>query len=442
MNKSEASLKKNDMQNSQSEIQNVGSIVMQIQSNSREYTLFEVKKSEEIQKKIDKTFDKTIKMNIVFFIIVFFCSLIGSIIIALSISKPVIELSNKALVVSNGDLAIDSINVKTHDEIRGLSKIFLDMVTNLRNIIIKIYNFSGDVKISTEQISQSSNQNAHASEEISTLLVDVITGIQVQNKETQNTLESVEYLYGIANDVKNQTNEISNNAKNSVKLAEDGNNSINGFMLQLKKITELFEDASDAARQMNHSTLELNGILSTVTKISSHTKLLSINAGIEAMKAGEAGRGFSVVAKEVKKLSEVSIMSVKRIGQIISEIQTVSENIVKKTVQTSKEIASGNVIAKQITESFGDIKNTNNAVNSDIQGILERFKSLIIEIEKVKLSMKEIDICSESNTKAVENISASVEQQTASLEQVSASSTLLFEMVEELENTVKKFKIS
>lgn len=178
-----------------------------------------------------------------------------------------------------------------------------------------------------------------------------------------------------------------------------------------------------------------------ITGIAEQTNLLALNAAIEAARAGEHGRGFAVVADEVRKLSEQSAESSKEISQLVSMIQSETIKVVQFMEEMTREVDAGIGYVNNAGESFAQIEGSINEVTAQIQGVSSAVNQLAVGAKQVEQSMQFISGVSEETASGVQEVSASTEEQTATMEEISSSAAMLSKMAEELQTMINRFKL-
>ena len=406
-----------------------------------DYILFEAQNSSIIKENINKGFKRNISINIAALALSIGFSLGTSLIISKNIARPVNALRQKATLIASGNLEIETVKVKTNDELVELADAFNDMVLSLKNIIKKVYSASDQIHSFANKIAANAETNSAAGEEIAASIEEMAGGIHLLSDNSSNARKEIEKMFEITHFIASGTEKILDSANQSVTTAGEGSNFIEAFIAQLNKINTVIEEASKVTTVLNFNSNEMNKIMNTISSISSQTNLLALNAAIEAARAGDAGKGFAVVADEVKKLADESSESARKIEDIIKNVQTDTKMMNEKMEASLIEISIGNEYGNKAKERFELIERASEVVNSDVIRIFEELKGLINNAERVNSRMELVDKTANANILASTSIGVTVGQQATCLEDVFKSALTLSNLAVELDEAVKKFKL-
>lgn len=215
------------------------------------------------------------------------------------------------------------------------------------------------------------------------------------------------------------TNEVTIASNDALKVAKEGNESIHQAIKQMNAISTTVNELAQSVKGMGEQSTEIGQIVQVINGIAAQTNLLALNAAIEAARAGEHGRGFAVVADEVRKLAEQSSRSTEQIGKIIASIQHLTDDAVRSMEKSLNEVTAGIDLVEQSGENFGKIQDS---------------------VQSVATLMMECSAASEQMAASTEEVSAAGQEQLASMEEISASATALAKMAEQLNMVVAKFR--
>jgi methyl-accepting chemotaxis protein len=388
---------------------------------------------------VDDKASITQTLSIAVMILAVLLGLAGAIYLTRIISKPVVILTEIAKEVARGDLTRSVPEIKTGDEIQELASSFATMVVNLRNLIGKVNESSLKLASSAEETSSSSEQNSLAVQQIAKAIEGLSIGHNEQVKivnEAVNTVEQMtESISSIASGAQEQarnvtisseqaaavsklvqevsvrTEGVKGAAVQSLQIAQKGGAAVAKAIDGMKRIQEAVTDSADKITELGKQSQQIGEIIQVIDDIAAQTNLLALNAAIEAARAGEHGKGFAVVADEVRKLAERSGNATKEIASLITSIQNVTQVVVKSMELGTREVSSGVIIASEAGDSLNEI-----LVSVEKSGT---------EVEVIALAMKEISFSTNEVSKAAESVAAITEENTAATEEMAAGSDLV-----------------
>lgn len=376
------------------------------------------------------------------FIIVLFI-VIGTIItylIVCSIARPLNELVSVTEKVSEGDLT-QTFRVKNHDEISHLGESFNKMVAMLRNLIEHVGEKAELLAASSEELMTSSEQNNAATEQIAHSAKEVASGSEHQASMVK---ESNGVIHDMSADLEvliKRAQVVSDQSKEVAGIVTDGNDAIQLSTEQMKNIHDTVNKLAVVVKSLGERSQEINQIIDVISEIAAQTNLLALNATIEAARAGEHGKGFAVVADEVRKLAEQSAHSTENIRQLITSIQRDTEEAVTAMDQGTTEVAKGIDFVANAGEAFEKIKEFIDEVAREFQGLFTSIEESVNSAEHVVELVSGVKEITAKTTAETQEVSAATEEQLTSMQEISASASSLARVAEELENAIKKFTI-
>ncbi|MEI4771615.1 HAMP domain-containing methyl-accepting chemotaxis protein [Psychrobacillus sp. FJAT-51614] len=369
--------------------------------------------------------------------------LIGSIILVFfftnRIIQPIRRITKNAEEIANGNLAVDLIKVNTRDEVASLQNAFEQMTINLREVITHVSDSSNQVAASAEELMASADETMKGTELISTSIQLVSDGAKQQtfmsdesarsSEESSNSITKVAEKADLALQLTHSTHE----------KTEQGSAFVKETVSHMNLINESVVDTDRALVTLNNKTKEIVHVLKLITDIADQTNLLALNAAIEAARAGEAGKGFAVVADEVRKLAEQTRHSVSDITGIAAEI----ENDTKKTVASINDVKdrvrSGLEIASDTQITFNDILIAVEQVKEQVSNISTISNDIKIKVTQVSTHAKEMSFVAKITSDSSNSVAAASEEQLASMEEVTAAAVSLANLAEDLQTRISKF---
>ncbi|MEK4568186.1 methyl-accepting chemotaxis protein [Bacillus sp. FSL K6-3458] len=377
-------------------------------------------------------------------IIVFSVTLIvaGTLIffIVRSISNRLSNLARFSKKVSDGDLR-DKLQIQSDDEIGQVGKGFNTMIDSLRSLIGAVQTSVENVASSSEELTASAGQTSKATEHITLAIEQFSTGNESQNDKVESSSEELEEMNRGLQHMNESAESITASSIKSTEIAGEGGQLVEKTASQMNVIDQSVKKAESVISALESKSKDITQILGVINGIADQTNLLALNAAIEAARAGESGRGFSVVAEEVRKLAVQSANSAKEIENLIKEI--VQDIDVSQEVFTAvnQEVQSGLSFTEQTKVSFHNIFDMTKEISDQLQTMNRTVVQLSKGSAHVSEAVREIADVSRESSANIQDIAASAEEQLASMEEISSSSATLSSMAEELRDLISKFKV-
>ncbi|AHL72638.1 methyl-accepting chemotaxis protein [Bacillus altitudinis] len=377
-------------------------------------------------------------------IIVFSVTLIvaGTLIffIVRSISTRLSNLARFSKKVSDGDLR-DKLQIQSDDEIGQVGKGFNTMIDSLRSLIGAVQTSVENVASSSEELTASAGQTSKATEHITLAIEQFSTGNESQNDKVESSSEELEEMNRGLQHMNESAESITASSIKSTEIAGEGGQLVEKTASQMNVIDQSVKKAENVISALESKSKDITQILGVINGIADQTNLLALNAAIEAARAGESGRGFSVVAEEVRKLAVQSANSAKEIENLIKEI--VQDIDVSQEVFTAvnQEVQSGLSFTEQTKVSFHNIFDMTKEISDQLQTMNRTVVQLSKGSAHVSEAVREIADVSRESSANIQDIAASAEEQLASMEEISSSSATLSSMAEELRDLISKFKV-
>jgi methyl-accepting chemotaxis protein len=351
------------------------------------------------------------------------------------------EMSGIATKVADGDLTVE---VKPLSKKDAFGNAFSQLVERQRDLIGKVKLVAANVSEASKQLTKAAEQTAQATQQIASTIQQVAKGTAEQSNALQQTANSVEQLSsaigqiaagsqeqaegvdeatGIVKKVSGAITEVSNNARvgmeawqNTAASAAEGARMTHETVAGMDKVKKAMDQVSVRVTDLGERSGEIGKIVATIDDIAAQTNLLALNAAIEAARAGEQGRGFAVVADEVRKLAERSSLATKEIASIVDGIRMGVTEAVSAMQQGSKDVEVGYKLATDAGGALDDI--------------LDRSRSVAKQVEQISVAAQELQGLSSGMVEAIDRINRIVEQNAAATEQMTESSGVVSKSVE------------
>ncbi len=399
---------------------------------------------DEVNSEVLKKTENMIKQKIVLTFVVSILGLIGSLvmgtILTLVISRPVKSLTIIAKKVAEGDLTQKVPTIKSKDEIQDLAESFSVMVTGLHDIINKVNITAHQLASASQELSASSEEMASTTEEVSNTINELAEGSNSQAEASESASGSMNNISKNIEEVATNMETVAHSSDNTLEIAKVGLEKSDKAISKINEVKKVITENANAINTLGHESEKIGQIVDVIKAISDQTNLLALNAAIEAARAGEQGRGFAVVADEVRKLAEQSAASAMQIAELINGIKKQIAVAVNVTNDGMKEVEDGVVTVNESGQAFNAIVAEMNAVVGQIREASTSSQVIAKGSSDVVQSIENIAAISEETAAAIQEISASTEEQTASMEEIAASAQELAKLANDLQNAIVRFQ--
>lgn len=359
--------------------------------------------------------------------------------VAYGIGKTINKMIRTLTIASNGDLTA-TVHTGRKDEFGILSDSINDMIHNMKELILKATRIGKTVIDSAKNVTESSELMLASSKNISAAITEIQQGNTQQAEDAEQCLKLTDELATQINLVHDNSSAIEKIAEVTKTVVKDGINEID----QLNQVTNANIQITNATikdmEELEKQSKEITEIIAVINDIASQTNLLSLNASIEAARAGDAGRGFSVVADEIRNLSNKSVSAAAEIEQIIKKITS-------KTQSTAKTVRQAESISKSTEERLQNVVSLFTNINvhvDDLASKLDRITEGIEDINKSKndtlAAIESISAVAEETSAASEEVDATAQQQLESVTKLNEAAKALDIDATDLEASIKLFK--
>lgn len=384
---------------------------------------------------------KSILMQIVITVITAIFAVFIAIFMMRNITIPLKKLTNAAQVMATGDLREEDVVVKTKDEIKDLANAFNTMKHNLANLISSVSANVSQTTASAEQLAASTDEITNASKDVAKM-VELLANngskaaatAQECAAATDDTAKGVSRIAEAAQALLEQT-------INTQSISTKGGKTLQTVEEQMTVIQRSSYETREKIKHLSSQSAEIENITNVITNITEQTNLLALNAAIEAARAGEHGKGFAVVADEVRKLAEESKQSAQKIIDLTAQIQSGTKEVEESVNLTVQNVDQGVDYLHDAQVAFNDILDAISTMSSQIEEISAASEEISASTEEVAASVSEMATLAIHAADQSNAVYASVEEQTASLNEINDVAKSLNEGSLILQEEISQFKV-
>jgi len=356
------------------------------------------------------------------------------------ITKPIKDIQALFAETEQGDFTVKG-TYQSKDELGLLTSSFNKMVAGVRSIIETVGETSHQVASSSQELSASADESTKASEYISTTIQELAVGSDQQVESVENSRTVIKGMTEFAGRISSNAEKAAATADQTALMSLEGTKAIDKVSAQMKSINETVVSLSEAFKHLTERSNEIGNITEVITSIAEQTNLLALNAAIEAARAGEQGKGFAVVADEVRKLAEQSAQSAEQITRLITIIQNDTKQTMNSVISATGEVKEGLVVVHEAGGAFQKIENSITEVVTQINDVTNLVKNLTAGTSEIETAISGVKEVAETAAGSTQTVSAATQEQLASMEEIAAASQILAQNAEELQHLIQKFKI-
>ena len=384
---------------------------------------------------------KSFILLVVLMILTIIVSVIIAVVFAKFLTRPIERLSTATKEVAAGNLAVEKVELTSKDELAELATSFNTMIDQLQMLVGNVSQSSTFVAASAQQLLASTEQSSKATQQITSSIQEVASGSRLQEEHILSNHETLEQISTGVDRVANATNEVSTLSEDALKMTERGQLSINNVVKQMEQINHSTTDSASRIRLLNERSSEIANIVNVITEISDQTNLLALNAAIEAARAGEHGKGFAVVADEVRKLAEQSKQSADDIAALVQEIQHETQHAATSMEHGTKDVAEGIEAVSVVGDGFTKINEAIQHITNEIMSITQFAEEMSQSSTQIVSAMEQISHLSKDASDYSENVAMTSEKQLSTMEEINSASEDLAKRAEKLLEDIQYFKL-
>lgn len=406
--------------------------------------VFKGNAEKEMQKTI-KSMEENINLYNKISLYSFICVIILSFLLVFSIVAP-LKRSIKRLIdyissLSQGDFS-SNMTKMPKGEIGIIAKNVSNMRENIKQLVLEVKNSSIVVKETSNNLTEITKHTATSANEIAASIESIADKSSEQSKSTEFGVDKVFEIAQNIDDISHAVEEMNNIVKETNELTSKGIKTVNSLTDINEKYMKSSSHLNGIVAEVASDINRIGMITVAITEISEQTNLLALNASIEAARAGEAGRGFSVVADEIRKLSIQTNDAVNQVKEIIAAIQAKSNSSIAAIKESNMMVEEQNTSIKDTYSIFNEILEISQNLLATASDVGQRSFDTAHKKDDILNIMKDVSSMAETTSLATQGVLASVEEQLTTTEEVVEQSHNLEGLSQSLLNMVERFKIN
>jgi methyl-accepting chemotaxis protein len=324
------------------------------------------------------------------------CGVGVSFLLAARLLTPIRLLTERATEIAGGDLSHDDLAVSTRNELGALTASVNKMSNSLRSLVSQVGATSQEVSCQSDQIAEASEQLAR--------------GMQLQRDQTTAVAGSIEEMSVSVSDVARQVAEANTLSADAGRRAGDGGEVVRGTIDSIRSIAAVVSESAEATDQLSGRAEQIGQVINVINDIADQTNLLALNAAIEAARAGEHGRGFAVVADEVRKLAERTTNATQEVTESIQAIQQETSGAVERMQTGTTRVAEGIECAERAGAALEKIEQGSDSVAGVVREIAAATEQQAAASDHIASSVESIKSVTDQSAQAASQIAQSTEE--------------------------------
>lgn len=360
---------------------------------------------------------------------------------ARSITNPLIKIAGQMEQISKGNLILEPLSIKSKDEIGELMEAVNEMGNQLRKIVQDIHHASDTMSKQSSDLLSSSKELKEGSNQIAATMQELSAGAESQANSASELSEAMGMYMDKIYQIHRNGKEMFDKSREVLELTDNGSKLMN----QSKKLFDYMftgmQSNMKKIKKLDERSKQISKLVEVIQSIADQTNLLALNAAIEAARAGEHGKGFAVVADEVRKLAEQVSSSVVDIQKIVEEVHSETNKVTESFELGFQQVESGMDSMNETSAAFQQIKETIKEISERINNAQNDLTDMLSTSESINDSISNIASISEEAAAGIEQTSASAATANGSAATIASHAESMSNLAGDLQSLVKRFQV-
>ena len=380
--------------------------------------------------------------NTVIGYVVLACIIVGIIgmAILLGLQRNLKRITSGLVKASQGDLTVD-LGLSGKSEFATLAKHVMETVRNTKTLISSVQNTTQDVSSSSENVGKVTDVISDSADAISDALEEINSGMSQEANDAEECLLKMDALSGKILRTSDKISEVESLAVSTQEMAQNGSRSMESLIAHSVETSQITATVNEKVDKLIEHSMQIEEFVKNINDIADQTTLLSLNASIEAARAGEMGRGFTVVAEEIKKLSENSMESAKAIEDLVSQIHIMTDDTKAATLKSQSIVEDQQTQVEATKQMFLDMNQMIEQLINNMNDAIQEISAMDADRADTLNAIQNISGVIEETLASTTLVSERIKEQVSIMEGLATATNQLNDNTNELNEAVGKFTV-